>query len=160
MPINQTTRSHHLAIILALAVGLVSIAPQIFAFHDRHYKGIQMFGTDAVYFYVGEINRAQYENYNSGAPFPPDPGKNYYLAPKLGQRIMAVIAKTLHVGAAAVNTSFKFLGPAALFLVVYFWLLEMSAGQIVALMAPLFVILGANLLNPADILRLDLLRTN
>src|SRR3989344_4499836 len=123
MEVKAFIKSHKIAIILAVIVGLVSVAPQIYVLKDQNYRGIQMFGTDAEYMYVGEINRALYEDYSKG-PFPVDPGKNYYLAPKLGQRIMAFFAKIFSTRAIEINVALKFAGPILLFLILYGWLLE------------------------------------
>src|SRR5438552_1177664 len=107
-------RSHWAALVLALVVGLISVAPQIAAMRDPIYRGVQMFGTDAEYFYVGEVNRAVHEDYNQGI-FPTDPGKNFYLAPKLGQRLMAMVAAVTQASAATVDVWFKFAAAVALF---------------------------------------------
>src|SRR3989344_917340 len=159
MEVKAFIKSHKIAIILAVIVGLVSVAPQIYVLKDQNYRGIQMFGTDAEYMYVGEINRALYEDYSKG-PFPVDPGKNYYLAPKLGQRIMAFFAKIFSTRAIEINVALKFAGPILLFLILYGWLLEIFSLRLVALIAPLFVILGINLLSPIDVTRLSLFKTS
>ena len=159
MRIIEIIKSHKVAVILAILVGLVSVAPQLYVLKDHNYRGIQMFGTDAEYFYVGEVNGALYEDYSKGL-FPTDPGKNYYLAPKLGQRIMAFFAKIFNARAIEINVALKFVGPGLLFLILYGWLLEMFSLKTVALLAPLFVILGLNLLAPANLLDLSSLRTN
>ena len=57
-----------------------------------------MFGTDAEYDYVAKVNKAYHDDYSKG-PFPPDPGKEYYLAPKLGERIMAFAGRIMGVSA-------------------------------------------------------------
>src|SRR3989344_1011645 len=148
MEVKAFIKSHKIAIILAVIVGLVSVAPQIYVLKDQNYRGIQMFGTDAEYMYVGEINRALYEDYSKG-PFPVDPGKNYYLAPKLGQRIMAFFAKIFSTRAIEINVALKFAGPILLFLILYGWLLEIFSLRLVALIAPLFVIKNNNM-GPAN----------
>lgn len=159
MQIKAAIKSHRIAIIIAVMVGIVSVAPQIYVLMGPNYKGIQMFGTDAEYFYIGRVNQALYEDYSKG-PFPVDPGKNYYLAPKLGERLMAVFAKIFNARVIEINVALKFIGPALLFLILYGWLLEMFSLRGVALIAPLFVIFGINLLNPTDLLHLGLLKTS
>jgi hypothetical protein len=159
MQIKALIKTHKLAIILAVMVGLVSVAPQLYILRDKNYQGIQMFGTDAEYFYVGRFNQALDENYSHG-PFPNDPGKDYYLAPKLGERIIALFAKIFNTRVIEINVALKFIGPILLFLILYGWILEMFSWKTVALIAPLFVIFGINLLNPADLLRLGLLKTS
>ena len=66
MRIIEIIKSHKVAVILAILVGLVSVAPQLYVLKDHNYRGIQMFGTDAEYFYVGEVNGALYEDYSKG----------------------------------------------------------------------------------------------
>ncbi len=159
MRIKQFLIDHWIALSLALLVGAVSVAPQIYVLSDNHYQGIQMFGTDAEYFYIGQVNLARYENYSQG-PFPTDPGKNYYTNPKLDKRAMAALATILHLSVVALNVVLKFIGPALLFLLMYFFLLELFSISSVARMGPLLVLLGINLFNPTDLLRLGSLTTS
>ena len=57
MEVKAFIKSHKIAIILAVIVGLVSVAPQIYVLKDQNYRGIQMFGTDAEYMNVGGFTR-------------------------------------------------------------------------------------------------------
>lgn len=159
MEIKAAMKSHRIAILLALLVGLVSVAPQLSVVRDAHYKGIQMFGTDAENQYIGRVNQALYEDYSQGS-FPVDPGKNYYLAPKLGERLMALFAKIFNTRVIEINVALKFVGPVLLFFILYAWLLEMFSLRAIALIAPLFVILGINLLSPTELLRLGALKAS
>lgn len=153
-------RSHYSAILLAIVVGLISLAPQFyFSHYNPGFKGVQMFGTDAEHDYIANINRAYRDDYSKG-PFPPDAGKNYYLAPKLGERMVAVLGSMLHVTAIEMNVISKFLFPVILFLILYFWLLEVFSSRAVALLAPLFVMFGMNLLDSAGFVRLISLKSN
>jgi hypothetical protein len=154
----QKLQSHYVAVVFAIFIALISVAPQIYVLQDAGYKGIQMFGADAEYDYVAKVNKAQYADYSKG-PFPPDKGKNYYLAPQLGERMMALAAKILHVRAIDINVIFKFLSAAVLFLLIYFWVLYMSSSKEIALIASLFVLLGTNLFDPAEIFRMISLKT-
>lgn len=159
MQIKTIIQSHTVAITLAIIVGGVSIAPQLYLLKDQNYKDIQMFGTDAEYDYVAKMNQASYDDYSKG-PFPPDPGRNYYLAPKLGERTMGFLATVSHTRAIEINVIFKFVCSALLFLILYGWLLEMFSLKAVALIVPLFVILGVNLLSPVEIWKLASLKTS
>src|SRR3989344_3388226 len=159
MGTRKLIKSHIVAIFLAVVVGVISIAPQIYFSQDKNYKGIQMFGTDAEYDYVAKMNQSQYDDYSKG-PFPPDPGKNYYLAPEFNVRMMGFIGRVFNVRVIEVNTTFKFIVPVLIFLVLYGWLLEMFSSRAIALIAPLFVMFGINLLDPGEILRLTRLKTD
>ena len=118
MEIKKIIKSHIGAILMALVVGAISIAPQLYVLRDPNYKGVQMFGADAEYDYVAKINKAYYDNYSRG-PFPPDPGKDYYLAPELGERTMAFFGKMTHLTAIGINIAAKFIFPFILFLILY-----------------------------------------
>ncbi len=158
-PLIKKLMAHRLAIIIAIMVGVISIAPQLAAVRDQNYKGIQMFGTDAEYDYVAKMNQAQYDDYSKGI-FPTEPGKNYYLAPELTERSMGFLARIFHLRVIEVNIIFKFMGSVILFFILYGWLLEMFSIKSVAVVAPLFVILGINLLDPHEIVRLLSLKTH
>lgn len=139
-------RSHSIALLLAVVVGVISVAPQARVLIDQNYNGIQMLGTDAEYMYMGTVNRALYEQY-AGSVFPNDPGKNYYLAPKLGQRLMALVSWASTVRVVDVDVLLKFFGSTVLFLILYGWLLEVFSSKRLACIAPLFLMLGSNLLS-------------
>ncbi len=159
MRLQSLVKTHYLAIILAVVVGLISVAPQVYVLRDQQYSGIQIFGTDAEYFYVGRINRALYESY-SGGLFPNDPGKSFYMTPKLAERFLAFVAYISHASVITVNVILKFLGPVVLFLILYGWIFEMFSSKKIALIAPLFVMMGLNLFDYQYILRFAYLRTN
>ncbi len=147
--IKEFLKAHWIAVVLAFMVGAISVAPQIVAMRDAQYKGIQMFGTDAEYFYVGRMNHSLYEDYSQG-PFPVDPGKNYYLLPKLGERLMAAFSVLFHTQVPQVNVALKFFGPVILTLILYGWSFEMFSSKTSALISSSFVILGINLLDPGN----------
>ncbi|MGD0976852.1 MAG: hypothetical protein ABR875_00965 [Minisyncoccia bacterium] len=159
MEIKAMIRSHFVAIILAVIVGVISVAPQIFVLKDQNYRGIQMFGADAEYDYVAKMNQSMYGDYSKG-PFPPDPGKNYYLAPEFTERAMGFMAQVFHIRVTEMNVIFKFICPIFIFLILYGWLLEMFSSRAIALIAPLFVMLGTNLLDSGEFLRLIHLKTS
>jgi|SRR3990167_248852 len=150
---------HWIAIVLSIFVGAICIAPQIIVLNDTSYRGIQMFGADAEYDYVAKINQAKYEDYSAG-PFPADSGKNYYLAPMMAERIMALFGSIFGISAISVNVLAKFIIPACLFLLLYVFILEMFASRSVALTAPLFIILGSNLLDFKEIINFFSLKTD
>ncbi|MBX4189739.1 hypothetical protein KW791_00355 [Candidatus Parcubacteria bacterium] len=157
--INSILKAHWVGIVLAISAGVISIAPQIYLLHDPNYRGIQMLGTDAEYFYMGQANRALYEDYSKG-PFPNDPGKSYYLTPKLGERMLALLSKVFGLSVIDLNVVLKFVGPVLLFGILYGWIFELSSSRSLASLSPLFVIFGINLLNPRDLLNLRLLHTS
>src|SRR5258708_6021732 len=152
-------KHHCVAIFLAVIVGLISVAPQLYVLKDARYQGIQMFGTDAEPFYLAEMNQARYEDYSQGI-FPPDPGKNYYLAPKLGARLIAGLSSIFRTRVIEINVWLKFFGPVLLLLILYGWLYEMFSSRLIALVGGLFVMLGINLLTLVDLVHLGLLKTS
>ncbi len=129
-------KRHWLAFVLAFLVGVISIAPQLYAYRDANYKGIQMFGADAEYDYVAKMNQGF-----------SDAGKPVYLAPQLGERFMGSIARMSHARVIEVNVAFKFLSAVALFLILYGMLLEIFGLRMIAILGPLLVMLGITILN-------------
>lgn len=139
-------KGHWMAVVLAIVLGFICVSPQLIARNDSLYRGIQMFGTDAEYDYVANINQARYDDYSQSF-IPPDQGKDYYLAPMLGERAMMLLGKISGLGSIGINVTAKFIFPAVLFLVLYAFFLEMLSLRSVALVAPLFIVLGSSLVD-------------
>ncbi len=150
-------KNHWAALIGALFVSLVSVAPQLWAIHDSHYKGIQMFGTDAEYDYVGRINQT-YSN-TSSEFFDKEHGKDYYLAPLLGERIVGSVGRVVHLSAVSVNVASKAVFPPLLFLLVYGWLLSLFNSRKIAFLGAFGILLGSELLDPVNLAHLLSLKT-
>lgn len=137
---------HCAATALAFFVGLISIAPQLIFSLSPEYKGIQMFGTDTEDYYVARINEIYDGHFGLGNVFLPDKNKPY-MAPPLGEIVMAGIGKALFLDAAGVTVFAKFLFPFILFLVLYFFIYSVFSSRSIALVSASLVLLGDNLLS-------------
>lgn len=146
---------HRWAILLALVVGIVSVAPQlIFSLSSPNYKGIQMLGTDAEDYYVARINEVYEGHFLLGNVFSPHKDKPF-IVPPLGEIVVTGIGKILSLDAISVVVFSKFLFPTILFLLIYALVYVIFISQNIAIISAAFILLGDNLLsNGADILGL------
>lgn len=146
---------HRWAVVLALAVGIISVAPQlIFSVYSPNYKGIQMFGADAEDYYVARINDVYEGHFLLGDVFSPHKDKPF-IVPPLGEILIAGLGKTLSLDAVSVVVFSKFLFPILLFLLIYFLVYEIFISKDIAIISAAFILLGDNLLsNKADIVGL------
>lgn len=148
--IGALTKHHYLAVILAIVVGVMSIAPHMFfVLLEPSYAGIHMAGADAETHYVTRIREIYDGHFSLGNAFLPD--KNApYLQPGLGEIIIATIGKILFLDAADMNIAAKFIFPPILFLLVYFFAYRMFLSKRTALLAASAVLLGQNLIMGPD----------
>lgn len=137
-------KSHYLAIVLALFIGIISIAPQLIFSFDLSYSGIQMFGTDAENYYVARVHEVQDGHPLLGNVFLPDKDKPY-LIPGLGEIIIASIGWVVSMDAVKINVISKFIFPTILFLFVYFFTQKLFYSKSIAIISASFVLFGNNL---------------
>ncbi|MBI4160713.1 MAG: hypothetical protein HY506_02285, partial [Candidatus Yanofskybacteria bacterium] len=142
-------KSHYWAFVLALAVGIISVAPQVFFSFSPGYQGIQMFGTDTEEYYVARIHEVYEGHFRLGNVFLPDKVRPY-MAPPLGEILTAGIGKILFLDAVRVDVFSKFLFPFLLFLLLYFFIYEVFVSKHIAILASSLVLLGDNLLSSVN----------
>src|SRR4051812_45114212 len=93
--------THWLAIIFAISVGVLCVAPYFYFAHTVEYRGIAMLGQDAEEHYLARIQEAYDGNPTMGNVFLPYK-KTPYLTPGLGEDIVAGLGRILHLTAAEV----------------------------------------------------------
>lgn len=146
--IRSIINEHYLAVILAIVVGIISVAPQFyFAFFSGDYLGLHMFGTDAEYHYLARINEVYNGHPALGNVFLEDKGKPY-TQPGLGEIIVAGLGKTLRLRAADMNVASKFLFPTIVFALFYAFTYKLFASKKIAILAACVSFFGMPLLNP------------
>lgn len=137
---------HWCAILLALCVGMLCIAPQIFFMLSPAYQGVQMMGTDAEDHYTAQVQEV-YDGYPGlGDVFLPQ--KNIpYIQSSLGPILVAVLGKALGVSAAIAVVVSKFIFPFLAALAVYLFANILFKSRSAALLAGAFALLGDNLIS-------------
>ncbi|MBI2045836.1 MAG: hypothetical protein HYT28_00190 [Parcubacteria group bacterium] len=160
MSIKDYFKEHHIAILVALFVGFVYVAPNIFFILSLgdEYRGIPMMHTANDDFYIARIqeildghplvgSQAFYE-YKNQTP----------LAPPVGEMLYAVPAMLFEVKPAAVIVASQFFLPLILFLLVYALLLKLFEdddsffAKINAIAGALLVTLGYDLIDYRSLL--------
>lgn len=152
--IKNILKKHYIAVIIAVLVGVVSIAPHIFFLFDDSYAGIQMFGADAEDHYVSRIREVYDGNPSLGNVFLPDK-KQPYLTPGLGEIIVAYFGKALFMNAVKINVFSKFIFPAIIFLLIYFFAYRLFFSKTISILSSAAAFFGYNLFSePNSILGL------
>jgi len=142
----QLVRIHWVAVVIGLAVGLLTMAPFVAFRFDPGYQGIEMIGSDAEEHYVARMQEA-YDGYPGvGNTFMPDKQQPYGPA-GLGEWIVHVLGKTLGMQAAEANVFAKLFFPTVLVWLIYAWVYAMFRQRTTALLGSIAPLLGYNLVS-------------
>lgn len=145
--VNKFFAEHSLAVGLAVLVGAISVAPQLyFAVFSRASNGVHMYGTDAEEHYIARVQEVLDGNWSLSNVFLPDK-TGPYVSPAGGEIMAAFFSKIFFIDAAGVNLLLKFILPSVLFLIIYFFLLLLFSSEAAALVAATAVLLGNNLIS-------------
>jgi len=147
-----------LAIILALLTGLMVVFPQLLFLYQsgEQYQGINIFETDSEYFYVSRIREVYDGHYKIANPILAE-GKNLpYAQQPLSELIVGFTGIILHLNISSVLILFRFISPFFLFLIIYFFILNINGrDKITAILAPIVIILASNLISyPLQLLQM------
>ena len=138
-------RRHAAVVILALAVGTVSVFPQVFfALTAPEYAGVSMFGSDGEESYLARIQEVSDGYPRLGNVFLPEKDQPALIL-GLGEIISAWIGKSLGLGTAEFNIFAKFLFPFAITLCFYALALGLFSSRFAALLGAAIAMLGYNL---------------
>lgn len=148
--------SHWFAYVAALVIGFVMILPQVLFIIQAgpRYQGINIFETDAEYYYISRIQEV-YDGHYTIANSILAQGKDMpYVQPPLGELIMGGIGKLFNLDIATLLVTFRFAASALLFLLVYWFALLLSRrDRLASVVAASAVLLGSNLVShPTDLL--------
>ncbi len=137
-------KKHYLAILLALLVGAIYIAPHTyFAYKESaNYQGIYMSRASDEEGYFTVINRI-YENGEVGNPYIfeyKDKGVSEYY--RILELALAQFGKVFRLTISQLALVMKFFLPAILFVVVYLFMLALSGRKGTALLGGILVLLG------------------
>ena len=143
-------RHHWLALFGALIVGLIMILPQVMFIVQSgdQYRGINIFETDAEYYYVSRIHEV-YDGHYAIANSILAQGKDMpYVQPPLGELIVGGVGKLFGLDIATLLVAFRFVASASLFLLVYWFALLLSQrDKLASVVAASAVLLGSNLVS-------------
>lgn len=147
-------QKHWLALVLAVTIGVVCIAPYVYVAMQPQYQGVMMMGQDAEEHYVART-RELYGGYgatgNTYLPFKDEP----YLIPPLGEIIVGIFGITFFLTAAQATVAAKFLFPALAFLCLYAIGYLCTHARAVGLLGATLAMLGNDLMSyPRNILPL------
>lgn len=154
-------KKHYLALVLALIVGAVSVAPEFL--YVRHlgsdYLGMPFLPTANEEIYLTKIHEVIEGHWRVGSPVFFEYKNNYPLVPPVGEYFYALPSLILSISLVKVVVFSKFLLPALLFLLVYFFIYCLTlnkaelSGKINALTGGLFVVLGFDLIDYSSVWR-------
>lgn len=140
-------RHHYIALMLALGIGIISVAPQLFfVLSAPNFNGVHMFGTDAEHHFLARIQEVYDGHYALGGVFSTDKDRPYMM-PGLGENIVAVLGKILHLSAPDMNVLSKFLFPILIFLLIYLFAHQLFSSRTIAVLAALLAMFGQDLMS-------------
>lgn len=140
-------RGHCVALILAFAVGIIAIAPQIyFAFFTDEYRGMHILRTDAETHYLARLNEVYDGHPGLGNVFLEDKARPYILPP-FGEMLIAIFGKALGLDAPDMNVASKFFFPPLLFLFWYAFIYKLFQSKQIAILAACLAFFGGSLFS-------------
>lgn len=116
--LTKLIKTHWLAVVLAIVVGGICIAPYAYFATRPEYQGVMLMGQDAEEHYVARIHEL-YDGHgstgNTYLPFKDEP----YLIPPLGEMIVGAMGIMLFLSAAQATVAAKLIFPALAFVCIY-----------------------------------------
>ena len=153
---KQNFKDHYLAIIIAVLVGFISIAPQLLAINNLgdSYKGIPFFGIDDNLYYTAKIQDIIDGHWTVSSPFLFEYKSTYPLVLPIGEFFYVILSGLFFLSVANAVLLAKFLFPAILFFLIYWLVLKLInknilswPGKINSIMGGLLVVLGFDLVD-------------
>lgn len=148
--VSNYCRQNWSALVIAVLVGVIVALPQfLFIFQaGSSYHGLNIFETDAEYYYINRINDVYFGHYLIANPYLAAGQNLPYVQPPLPEIIMGVTGRILHLSISQLMIFFRFVAPAFLFLLIYHFILNLSAGRrLPSLLGSAIAILAPNLLS-------------
>lgn len=142
-----------LPLVFAFLVGFIIILPQFLLVVQlgSNYQGINITENDSENYYIARIREA-YDGHWRVANAEFYEYKDLpYLQPPLPEIFLAAFAKLFLLKPIQIAIIGKFVFPALLFLVIYFFVLNITKSKIIALATPLAIILAYDLIQPNNI---------
>lgn len=136
-------KEHFLAFIFAFAVGIVIALPQILLMLDPAYKGIAFTGSDSEEYYNGRIQEIYDGHYSANSHDLYEYKNTPYAQPSLPEIIVAFLGKAFGLRSSQMISLGKFIFPFFLYLIFYFFVLQISKSPLLSLTAPAVIIMGS-----------------
>ncbi len=147
-------KNHYLAILLAIAVGIIYISPQLFFQWElgNNYHGIYMAGTDNEEYYSGRIREVFDGHYLVGNPFLYEERNNVFLQPPLGEIIFLPLKFFFNVITSIVWGT-RFIFPIIIFFAIYCLYYLLLKNKFIASAISIFIVLGSQIIySPKELL--------
>lgn len=143
-------QKHWLALVCALIVGLIMVAPVIVFQFDESYQGVEFFGTDGELNYVAQVSAIYKGNYAFGNVFLYEGQDEPYIRQPLSAIVTAAVGKLFLLDVPQTIIATKVLFPLITFLLVYALAFVLTRRTDVSLLGAAFV-----LLSPASTALMD-----
>jgi len=147
-------QKHWLALVLAITIGVVCIAPYVYVAMQPQYQGVMLMGQDAEEHYVARIHELYDGNGTTGnvyLPYKDEP----YLIPPLGEIIVGSLGIAFFLTAAQATVVAKLLFPALAFGCLYAIGYVFTHRRLASLVGATLAMLGNDLMSyPRNILPL------
>lgn len=146
-------KNHGTGYLLALLVGIASIAPYLLAQYalGDDYKGFPLLFTANEDYYIARVQDIVDGHRLLGSPFLYEYKNNLPMVFPIGEFIYALPALLFGVSVLSVVMTFKFIFPTILFLIVYFLIYNLSkratSDKITACFGGLLITLGSEFVN-------------
>lgn len=148
-------KKHYVAIIAALVISLIIVAPQI-AFISSlgsDYEGLYLMNTDAETHYLARIQEV-YDGFGNGNPYIAESKSLPSPLYTFSEAILAYPGIVLGISAADMNLAYKFILPFIVALLIYSLLYRLIGNKPWSASGAILLMLGYSLVNIPDILHL------
>ena len=143
-------KTHYLALIFALIVGLGAVAPHLFFIYDLgdKYKGINVFKSSDEEGYLASV---QVTSLVGGEKFPPPylyENRNIPAAVIfLSEIILGKIVKYTRIEVVNLFLLLKFFGPFLIFILLYWLVYAITKNKVSSILAPTLIIIGMGIIG-------------
>lgn len=136
---------------MAIVIGIIMILPQFFLMFDlgKSYQGISAQTGDQEAHYLARVREIYDGHLRTAGTFLTEYKNGPYLQPPLPEIMIAAIGKIFFMPPNAANDLAKFIFPAVLFLVLYFFMFSFGQNKYIAAFTAASIMLGMNLFNAA-----------
>jgi len=134
---------NYLIIILAVIIGILTVAPSIyFRYFDDGYQGIDLFGSDAEYGYLAQIQEIYDGHFSFGNVYLTEGKDQPYVQQPMLPMFIASLGKTIGLSVLDINMITKFFFPALLGVLVYIFFSSIFKRKDLALLMTAFIMLA------------------
>jgi hypothetical protein len=157
--ITKFLKTHWIAILLAIIIGAITVAPPLVWRMSADYQGVDMLKTNTETLYMSMINEVIDGHWGLGNPYLWEGKDVSYLFPPVSAWLIGGFGKLFGLSAVNAALFMRFLLPAIIAFLIYWFAKELTGNKLIGLITAPFVLLAytlmisgglASLINPSN----------